>query len=74
MSFSSQSKLEKIKFNKILHKRKEESKIYIIHNYNMMNNIVLYIYSRLDLFNEIEKIFYGIIQDVSLYIIIIIIV
>lgn len=39
-----------------------------------MNNIVLYIYSRLDLFNEIEKIFYGIIQDVSLYIIIIIIV
>lgn len=40
----------------------------------MMNNIVLYIYSRLDLFNEIEKIFYGIIQDESLYIIIIIIV
>lgn len=39
-----------------------------------MNNIVLYIYSKLDLFNEIEKIFYGIIQDVSLYIIIIIIV
>lgn len=39
-----------------------------------MNNIVLYIYSRLDLFNEIEKIFYGIIQDESLYIIIIIIV
>lgn len=40
----------------------------------MMNNIVLYIYSKLDLFNEIEKILYGIIQDVSLYIIIIIIV
>lgn len=39
-----------------------------------MNNIVLYIYSRLDLFNEIEKIFYGIIQDESFYIIIIIIV